>query len=340
MPPGSLRPELIRFGYVERRREDRYLAETRVDVDTGNKRLHGVSRDISTRGMCVKCEEQVALKPGAPVKIGLVSLQQKKSSTNLMNIPYRIVNTRQEEQGTVLMLERVLGTSREGLKEFFVELITKNQHKLGVDIGDIWGATASRIYEAVLSLNAPTMPFFLARGAEGGAQLQFVGVPESGNPLLAFFKVAGGYDFRCLNERRIIASLYDAVQILARQGKGTDERPAPFEVELYLYKEFDELTGETFIHMASELDFPDQAGREAFLSKLPQHEDWRCLKVVATFVEHLDEKSFEKMIASVRSQSKHRAIRLSELAHALVGYGELLDFTAEWSALRAARKQA
>ena len=337
IPQESLRPELIRFGYVERRREDRYLAETRVDVDTGAKSLQGVSKDISTRGMCIKCDEQVALKQGAPVKIGLVSLQQKKSSTNLMNIPYRIVNSRNEDAGTVLMLERVLGSSREGLKEFFVELITKNQHKLGVDIGDIWGATASRVYEAILALNAPTLPFFLARSAEGGAQLQFVGVPESGNPLLDFFRTDGGYDFRCLNERRIIMALYDAVQILARQNKTSDERPTPFEIELYLYKEFDELTGQTFTHMATELDFSSEAGREAFLTKLPDYEDWRCLKVVATFVQHLEEKAFNKMLEPVRAQSKHRAIKLSELVYALVGYGELLDFTSEWSALRAAR---
>lgn len=335
--PESLRPELIRFGYVERRREDRYLAETRVDVDTGNRSLHGVSKDISTRGMCVKCDEQVTLARGAPVKVGLVSLQQKKTSTNLMNIPYRVVNSRNEDDGTLLMLERVLGASREGLKEFFVELITKNQHKLGVDIGDIWGATVSRVYEAVLALNVPTLPFFLARSAEGGAQLQFVGVPESGNPLLKFFQVEGGYDFRCLTERRIILALYDAVQILARQNRSSDERPTPFEIELYLYKEFDELVGQSFIHMATELDFSSDAGREAFLMKLPEYDDWRCMKVVATFIQHLDEKTFDKMTEPVRAQSRHRAVRLAELAHAFVGYAELLDFTEEWSALRAAR---
>ena len=106
-----------------------------------------------------------------------------------MDIPYRVIHTRDEEAGTVLMLERVLGGKREGLKEFFVELITKNQHKLGVDIGDIWGATASRVYEALLAANTPTIPFFLARSAEGGAHLQFVGIPESVSPLQEFFRV-------------------------------------------------------------------------------------------------------------------------------------------------------
>ena len=40
------------------------------------------------------------------------------------------------------------------------------------------------------------------------------------------------------------------------------------------------------------------------------------------------------MIELVRSQSKHRAIKLSDLAHSLVGYGEMVDITDEWAALR------
>jgi hypothetical protein len=266
--------------------------------------------------------------------VGLVSLQQKKSSTNLMDIPYRVVHSRDEEQGTVLMLERILGGKREGLKEFFVELITKNQNKLGVDICDIWGATASRVYEALLAANVPSIPFFLGRNDEGGAHLQFVGVPESAGPLIEYFRVGDVPDFRCLNEARVVTALYDAVQILLRQSRNASETPSPFELELYVYKEFDAVSGETFIHAASEMEFATDARREAFLMKLTGYEDWRCLKIIATFTQALDDKALDRMIESVRSQSKHRAIKLSDLAHSLVGYGEMVDITDEWSKLR------
>ena len=331
----QLRPELIRFGYVERRREDRYLAETNIDVRIGNRAFEGTSKDISTRGMRIQLQECVDVKQGATVKIGLVSLQQKKSATNLMDIPYRVVHALGGDEGTVLMLERILGGKREGLKEFFVELITKNQHKLGVDIGDIWGATASRVYEALLAANTPAIPFFLARNTEGGAHLQFVGVPEVESPLVNYFSDANGVDFRCLNERRVVSALYDAVQILLRQSRNASDNPTPFELEMYLYKELDELTGEFFIHAATELDFATDARREAFLMKLTEYADWRCIKIVSAFTQPLDEKALDKMIDSVRSQSKHRAIKLSDLAHSLVGYGEMIDITDEWASLRA-----
>jgi hypothetical protein len=84
------------------------------------------------------------------------------------------------------------------------------------------------------------------------------------------------------------------------------------------------------------MDFSSDAARAAFLDKLPEYADWRCLKVMATFVQALDEKIVDAMIEPFRSQSKHRAIRFSELVHSLVGYGELVDISAEWLALRAA----
>lgn len=335
IPPEDLRPELIRFGYVERRREDRYLAETRVDVGIGGKVYTGLSKDISTRGMRIQLRKGVDVKKGVAIKVGLVSLQRKKAGTNLMDIPYRVVQTRGGEEGTLLMLERIPGGKHKGLKEFFVELITRNRHRLGVDVGDIWGATTARVYEALLAANTPTVPFFLARNSEGGAHLQFVGVPESGGPLLDYFSGPGGtVDFRCLNEHRVVTALYDAVQILLRQSRNSDDKLTPFELDMYLSKECDALTGEAFIHASTDLDFTTDARREAFLTKFTGYTDWRCIRIVSTFTQPLDEKTLDKMVASLRSQSKHRAIKLSDLAHSLVGYGELIDITDEWSSLR------
>ncbi len=330
----NLHPELIRFGYVERRREDRYLAETAVEVRIEKKVFKGTSRDISTRGMRIALGDKVNIKVGSLIKVGLTSLQKKKSSTNLSAIPYRIVHVQNEDKETVLMMERVLGKNQEGLKEFFVELITKNQHKLGVDTGDIWSATASRVYESLFATNTPSLPFFLGRSEEGGAHLQFVGVPQNRSMTNEFFFGAGGYDFRTLNERRLVRALYDAIQILTRQSKDADTRPVPFELLVYAYKEYDEPTGETFLHMATSLDFPNEATQKNFEAGLSDYMEWRCFKMVSTFTQPLAEKALTKMIDPVRAQSKHRAVKLSDLVHSLVGYAELIDITEEFKTVR------
>jgi hypothetical protein len=134
----------------------------------------------------------------------------------------------------------------------------------------------------------------------------------------------------------VVAALYDAVQILLRQNRDAADTPSPFELELYVYRELDEVTGETFIHAASELDFTTAERREAFLARLPGYADWRCIKLMATFAQPLDDKALDKMIESVRGQSKHRAIKLSDLVHSLVACAEMVDITPEWLALRTA----
>ncbi|HHJ13021.1 MAG TPA: PilZ domain-containing protein [Gammaproteobacteria bacterium] len=323
------RAELVRFGYVERRREDRYLAETRVEVRIGERLYKGMSRDISTRGIRIHIPKRVQVKAGAPVKVGLVSLQQKKNSTNLMDIPYLVVQARHIDEGTELRLERVLGSARAGLKEFFVELITKNQHKLVVDTTDILGAASSRLYESLLAANTPSVPFFIGRSTEGGAHLQYVGVPEGGNALVDFCDTGEELDLRALNDRRLVTALYDAVQILMRQKNASDQPVAPFALELYLYRETDAETGSQFVHSATELDFPDDVAREAWLKTLATKPSWRCLRLLASDAHRPEEKAIEQLIQGVRQQSKHRAIRLSDLVHALVGCAEVVDITAE-----------
>ncbi len=332
----NLQPELIRFGYVERRREDRYLAETKVEVRTGVEVYEGLSKDISTRGMRIQLKQHVDIRKGISIKVGLVSLQQKRSSANLMEIPYRVVETTDDDTGTTLMLERIVGGKHGGLDAFFVELISKNRHKLAVDIADIWSATAARVYEALLAANTPTVPFFLARNDEGGAHLQFVGIAESKTPLLDYFSGDKGVDFRCLNEQRFVTALYDAVQIMLRQSRNSDGNSTPFELDMYLYKEVDSATGEIAIHAATGLDFATDAERKAFCRELMSCSDWRCIKIISTFTQPLDEKVLDEMVDSLRAQSKHRAIKLSDLAHSMVGYGELIDITEEWSWLRSA----
>jgi hypothetical protein len=331
---------LIRFGYAERRREDRYLAETRVEVRFGGGVFKGMSKDISSRGIRILLEECIGARKGVTVKVGLVSLQQKKTATNLMDIPYRIVNSRDTDAGTELMMERIIGGKHEGLKEFFAELITRNRHKLAIDIGDIWGATIARTYESLLAANVPGMVFFLGRNDTGGAHLQFLGVPESPGPLMDFFRTPDGLDLRWLNEPRLVTGLFDAVQILLRHTRDAGAAPAPFELEVYVYKEFDTVSGATFIQAASELDFVTPERREAFLARLGDHEDWRCIKLTAAFAQPLDDKALESLVQFVRSHARHRAIRLSNLVHSLVGYGELVDITPEWKTLRAAAGRA
>jgi c-di-GMP-binding flagellar brake protein YcgR len=320
------KPDLVRFGYVERRREDRYLVETAVSLVDGKREYAGTTRDISTRGMCVRLVEPLALEAGRELRVGLVNLQKKRAGTNLMDIPYRVV--RCQADASLLMLERIVGRSQEGLSQFFVELIAKNQQKLGIDAGDIWTATAARIHEGLLAMNLGSLPFFIGRNEAGATVATAVAVPRGANRLARFFQNPDGdYDFHPIGDPRLVMALREAITGIQRQSGGDAGRAPHCELELYCYREQDADSGDWVLRWSSELELGSDAAREAFIRKAMDHAEYRFLKVIGTFTLELPTKQFERLLDPVLAQSRHRAMKLGEQLRSVMGYGELVDIT-------------
>ncbi len=320
--------ELVRFGYVECRREDRYLVETAVNMVSGKQEISGTTRDISTRGMSVRLAASSQLEVGQELRIGLVNLQKKKSGTNLMDIPYRVVKTDDRQQ--LVMLERIIGRSQEGLSKFFVELIAKNQQKLSIDAGDIWNATASRIYEGLVAMNMGSLPFFIGLNEVGVTVVQRVAVPRTSNRLAQFFQAPDGeYEFYPVGDPRLILALRDAITSIRRQSGGEAGRAPQCELEMYCYKEQDEENDDWVLRWSSELELGSDAAREAYIRKAMEHEEYRFMKIVATFTQDMPAKAFDKLLEPVMTQSRHRGLKLSEQLRSVMGYGELIDITAD-----------
>lgn len=325
---GVVKPELVRFGYVERRREDRYLVETAVNLVLGKREFSGTTRDISTRGMCVRMTEPLGVEVGRELRVGLVNLQKKRSGTNLMDIPYRVI--RSDTDRSLLMLERIVGRSQEGLSRFFVELIAKNQQKLGIDAGDIWTATAARIHEGLVAMNLGSLPFFIGRNEAGVTVAQAVAVPREANRLARFFQDPdGGYEFFPVGDPRLVMALREAITGIQRQSGGDGGRAPHCELVLYCYKEQDGGDGDWVLRWSSELELGSDTEREAFIRKAMDHAEYRFLKVIGTFTLELPAKQFERLLEPVMSQSRHRGLKLGEQLRSVMGYGELVDITAD-----------
>lgn len=323
-------PELIRFGYVERRREDRYLAETAVEVLTRNARIKGRTRDISKRGLAVRIEQAVEFAVGEELRIALTSLQAKRPSLDLSQVPYRIVKIDSQGGAATLMLERVRDKYEHEIDDFFVELITKNRHKLAVDINDTRGATQSRVYEGTAAENVGTVPFFIARREDGGARLQAVAVPEGEHTLAEFFRDADRqHDFAWLSQSRLILALYQQMGRMAREAGQQRNRPSPIELEIYCYKHAD-AQGRTVLHVATELEFAGDEPREAFIAAALAAPEHRVIKLMATYALDFNKTELDAVIDTIRAQSRHRAGKLHDAIGALVGVGELIDITAQY----------
>jgi hypothetical protein len=278
--------------------------------------------------MCVRLPEVLAVAAGQELRVGLVSLQKKRVGTNLMDIPYRVV--RSDTDDSLLMLERIVGRSQEGLSQFFVELIAKNQQKLGIDAGDIWTATAARIFEGLAAMNLGTLPFFIGRNEAGVMVTRAVAVPRGANRLARFFQAPDGeYEFHPIGDPRLVMALREAITGIRRQSSGQEERAPHCELELYCYKEQEGGQGDWVLRWSSELELDSPAAREGFIRKAMDHEEFCFLKVIGTFVQDLPAKQFDRLLEPVMAQSRHRGLKLSEQLRSVMGYGELVDITAD-----------
>jgi hypothetical protein len=228
------------------------------------------------------------------------------------------------------MLERIVGRSQEGLSRFFVELIAKNQQKLGIDAGDIWTATAARIHEGLVAMNLGSLPFFIGRNEAGVTVAQAVAVPREANRLARFFQDPdGGYEFFPVGDPRLVMALREAITGIQRQSGGDRGRAPHCELELYCYKEQDGESGDWVLRWSSELELGSDTEREAFIRKAMDHAEYRFLKVIGTFTLELPAKQFERLLEPVMSQSRHRGLKLGEQLRSVMGYGELVDITAD-----------
>ncbi len=323
-----LNPDLIRFGYVERRREHRYLAKTAVSVQLRNEIKEGMTQDLSWHGMRILLPGEVELKQGSMIKVGLTTMQEKRASIDLMNIPYRVANSLSGNEGTVLMLERIAGNRDSAIDEFFAELITKNRHKLPVDAGDVGHAAAAGIFEALQSGNTPAIAFFLGMDRQRGAAMQYLGIPAGGNVLANDLCQDGRNKFGYLFSQKLVKAMYDAVQLLLRQ-PDTEQMARPaFEFEIFAHQETDN-NEQAGINIVSEIDSGDPGEWMATRLKVMAGKNWRGLRVVVSAARAIEDRLFDTLLSEIRDESKHRAIKLSDAVVSVAGCGEIIDITDE-----------
>ena len=322
----SLNPELIRFGYAERRREHRYLARTAVTVQIQDTAIDGMTQDLSWHGMRILLPAEVEVKQGSMIKVGLTTMQEKRGAIDLMNIPYRVAGFRYDKDGTLLMLERITGNRDSAMDEFFAELIARNRHKLPVDTGDVVHATTASLFEAIQSANTPALVFFLGMDREQGATMQYLGLPVGGNLLARNIGRGKDESFGYLFSQKLVKAMYDAVQLSLRQPDQEQSARPAFEFDLMVYEDAGNEAVDGF-SVASEIDGGDAGQWRVARREIMAAENWRGLRVVVSHVHAIEDKLFDTLLFAIRDESRHRAMKLSDAVVSVTGYGEIFDIT-------------
>lgn len=311
-------PELLRFGYVEQRHEDRYRVSLAVEVTLDNRQHQGETCDISLRGLCIQVKQ---LPPGVGrgdlVHVSFPGLQKRAGGkVRLRDIPCEITRVDVRDGVVRLALKRVMDARSAEVTAFFKDLIARNQGKLQPDLVDVITAANSRLYASMAAESAATVPFFVLKNIDSGEREVKVALPREPGSFAAFFEVAPGeYDFTPLAEPQRLARMLSDL----RSNKTAD-------MVLYLYKRWDAESSRFEIQAACDGDFGSAYDKFMFVREALEH-DHCFVKLGLAPVCRPKETEVHAVIEPLMAKSAHRANRLQTDFEQIAAVGDVTDIT-------------
>lgn len=323
----------VYFGVFPRRREERYLARTKAEVEINFRRYPATTRDISTRGLSVLVDEPINTTLGQEITVGLVSFGKKAYNFDLRNIPYRIVGV-ERGKTTRIKLERIKTPDWDTITEFFQEIIELNRAKLSPCVDDAVAHAQSRLYEDVLAAHLLVTPFFIEQKDRLNAKINRVAVSVHSTELADYFYTDSGLlDYRGLTNPTVIQN------VIASCLEPTEVDHGGRTLELYLYKVPGETPSEIIFASATGVSLATQREKLDFIHTGIMTGTFRAYAISAQRIRDLDAYTQDSIIEEVRQISRHRASQLDQEIKSLTDYGELADITQDVLRLVAATQQ-
>ncbi len=309
-------PEVRTFGDFVVRREDRYIARTKAEIEINGIRYQATTRDLSVRGLSLYVDDQVELTQGQGVAVGLLSFGKKTYNFDLRNMRYRVVNF-SHDTPTLIQLEREKDADWDDITEFFKEIIAINQDKLSLCLNDAQTTAKARLFEDIYSSHVPTIPFFVARDAQGRLYVRRVVVSEFTSELADFFYLDKNFlDYRAMNDPAILKSFEKA--LAAKQ---------PSQHTLYFYKEDDRESGKTVIRSASNGTLGDYEDQVAFIRNAFRSGEYRFMSVRLAPVSKPKSQLINPALDALRDIAAQDCSALDGELAGIVAVGEMLDIT-------------
>lgn len=311
-------PEVVRFGYVEQRHEDRYRVSLAVEVVVSNQQVDGETCDISLRGLCVKLNKLPnGLGRGDLVHVNLPGLQKRAGSkVRLRDIPCEVTRVEVHDGDVRLALRRVIDARGAEVTAFLKDLIARNQGKLQPDLVDVVTAANSRLYAAMAAESAGTVPFFVLKDVASGGREVKVALPREPGSFAAFFEVAPGeYDFSPLADAQRLGRMLSEL----RAQKTAD-------LVVYMYKTWAGDQNRFTLHAACDADFSGAHDKFVFVREALEH-DHCFAKLTLAPVCRPKDTELHAVIEPLMAKSAHRANRLQTDFEHIAAVGDLTDIT-------------
>jgi hypothetical protein len=314
-------PELINFDIGHSRYDPRYQYEMNITIHHGNHKYSAKTIDFSRSGLGLVIQEETDIDKDSDISITFSSLILKGITTQLNEIPHKVMLARRTEDGLFLGVIRNSSHCHPEINRFFSKLVKRNRGKLDLCLKDKIDSVSTTFFEAFVTENIQTIPIVITRDKNNHHYIKEIGLNEKPCPLAEKLYIKGhGYDFHFLTTELRLSEIHQ------RAIKATDKAAQSFM--LFLFKADNEEGQESIFSVTDFEMILDEQLEE--IIKLTLENDGACVRV--QFINNLIiDKLYQTMTLDKVDELNKAASRL--LAHEykdILGFAELLDLTEDY----------
>ncbi len=317
-------PKVITFDVDHHRYDPRYQYEMTVSVKFKGQIFTAKTIDFSRSGLGLVIHQEVEIPKNSIINLTFSSLMIKGISTELKDIPHRVMIAAKRDNGLFLGVIRNTSECHRTVNHFFTKLVARNKNKLELCVNDKIDTVNTIFFESFVTENMQTIPVIVTRDREEKHYVREIGLTETPCQLAEKLYIKNhGYDFRFLTtELRLNELHHRAIQSSEKNDQN---------FMLFLIPEMNE-NGQKSLFSVADFELINNKQLE-YIIKHVLNKNGVCLQV--KFMNNLlIDKLYQNMtIDKVEQLNKASAKLLAQEYKEIIGFAELIDLTDEYRKL-------
>lgn len=321
LPHESL--QLCAMQFFNRIQEDRYKLHTLIELTQNKLKVDSLSEDISSKGFQVVLNNFVQFNPDELIYISLPRLQYLSESVKLEEIPYKIVNIR--NNGMVLhLMANVTHEPHVGV-EFIKSLIASNKNKLvAVSEEESDAKQLTDALKNILLNHLVSLPFFIEKNADSGS-FSMVGVSKEPCELTRLFAIEQSVPLSFDLEPLFIANKDDFEKYILSEIKMMDD-----SMDMSWYEIFISVNTQGHRLVCSAADkIGDFKAQLAFIREAKEQGQFIGLRIYRGVAVKADFNHIRKELKYLSFYDYKSSEALKHKLKFLSGVGDIIDVTLE-----------
>lgn len=316
----TINPTCLYFDSQARRKDIRYQYRTKISLMHGQEHGRGFTADFSKRGLNVKLAAPMELKAEESCEVTFIELQEHDKKLALSNVPYKVI--RISDNGTCVHLAIEENSHTTKTVSFLSRLIEYNQKKL-VAIKEI--VPTNELLEGmhdVLMDKLVSAPIFIDK-KNGSLRPVAIGVNYPLDRYLGLFAKLG-HEQRFSLEPIFKGRTNTLLATPMKHNEGAE--PQYHDIYISIVKFNDRIQS-----YESELssEFYSNHDRIHFIQKALVTGEFYAMRISGVPIFEPYAKLMKEDLLELSQVSQHQARNLEKEISGILGYGELVDVTAE-----------